>query len=85
MLQLTPQKAAALSVLLAADNNKLVRRSAGFVPPHGDAAAVTMRTARALDVDGLAEFDDPYLPSELLLTRKGREAAQRATAPRTNA
>lgn len=80
-MQTTPQKAAALSVLLAAPDHALTRIRGGFRPADSDAAIVTVRTARALDDAGLVEFDDPLCPSQIRLTPHGLAAAEQlATA-----
>lgn len=88
-MALTPKLQDALLSAFHAPGVTLNRCAAGYFdrsrgPRPAAGAAVTVRTANALVQDGLAEFNDPHVPSSLTLTPAGIRLAS-ATLDATDA
>lgn len=79
---LTPKPQEALLLAFAATNHTLHRCRGGWFNRSSNPAAqasevVTTRTANTLVDMGLADYDDPMLPSALTLTIRGATEAAR--------
>lgn len=82
---LTPKPQEALLLAHGAANHTLNRCRGGWYdrsrnPAPQNAEVVTTRTANTLVEMGLADYDDPMLPSGLTLTKHGTAEAARIVA-----
>ena len=78
-MHLTPLKAHAIKVVVAAQTPRLVKCRGGFRPatgPGADSEVINLRTIRALEADQLIRLDDELFPSEANLTPRGLDAAR---------